>query len=101
MSREFRCDALDTPQAYISNKKCPLRNALLIQHCYIPYGTTQLEKTIKNRQKGPFLALKCPLFGSVGVPDDPNGVPANPITPIHQHFADWDVKRAYLVILGP
>ena len=29
-------------------------NALLIQHCYIPYGTTQLKKKIKNKQKGPF-----------------------------------------------
>ena len=29
-------------------------NALLIQHCYIPYGTTQLKKTTKNKQKGPF-----------------------------------------------
>ena len=37
------------------------RNALLIQHCHSPYRTTQLKKTIKNRQKGPVLAIKVPL----------------------------------------
>ena len=26
MSKAFRCNALDTPQAYISNKKCPSQN---------------------------------------------------------------------------
>ena len=30
------------------------RNALLIQHCYIPYGTPRLKKTIKKGKKGPF-----------------------------------------------
>ena len=39
------------------------RNALLIQHCYIPYGTTQLEKTIKKRQKGPVWPPKDPFGG--------------------------------------
>ena len=37
------------------------RNALLIQHCYSPYRTTQFEKTIKKRQKGPVLARKGPF----------------------------------------
>ena len=39
------------------------RNALLIQHCYSPYGTTQLEKTTKNRQKGPVWAPKRHFWG--------------------------------------
>ena len=43
------------------------RNALLIQHCYSPYRTTQSEKTIKKRQKGPVLAIKGP-FGDLGGP---------------------------------
>ena len=43
------------------------RNALLIQHCYSPYRTTQFEKTIKKRQKGPVLAIKGP-FGDLGGP---------------------------------
>ena len=43
------------------------RNALLIQHCHSPYRTTQLKKTIKNRQKGPILAIKGP-FGDLGGP---------------------------------
>ena len=43
------------------------RNALLIQHCYSPYRTTQFEKTIKKRQKGPVLAIKVP-FGDLGGP---------------------------------
>ena len=38
------------------------QNSLLIQHCYNPCRTTQLEKIIKNRQKGPVLAIK----GAVG-----------------------------------
>ena len=42
------------------------RNALLIQHCYIPYGTTQLEKTIKKRQKGPVWPPKDPFGGPWG-----------------------------------
>ena len=37
------------------------RNALLIQHCYSPYRTTQFEKTTKKRQKGPVLARKGPF----------------------------------------
>ena len=37
------------------------QNALLIQHCYSPYRTTQFEKTIKKRQKGPVLAIKGPF----------------------------------------
>ena len=43
------------------------RNALLIQHCYSPFGTTQFEKTVKNRQKGPVWASKYP-FGGPGGP---------------------------------
>ena len=43
------------------------RNALLIQHCYSPYRTTQFEKTIKKRQKGPVLVIKGP-FGDLGGP---------------------------------
>ena len=43
------------------------RNALLIQHCYSPYRTTQFEKTIKKRQKGPVLAIKGP-FRDLGGP---------------------------------
>ena len=43
------------------------RNALFIQHCYSPYRTTQFEKTIKKRQKGPVLAIKGP-FGDLGGP---------------------------------
>ena len=43
------------------------RNALLFQHCYSPYRTTQFEKTIKKRQKGPVLAIKGP-FGDLGGP---------------------------------
>jgi hypothetical protein len=45
------------------------RNALLTQHCYSPYGTTQLEKTIKNRQKGAFWA-KTGSFGYHGSPEE-------------------------------
>ena len=43
------------------------RNALLIQHCCSPFGTTQFEKTVKNRQKGPVWASKYP-FGGPGGP---------------------------------
>ena len=43
------------------------RNSLLIQHCYSPFGTTQFEKTVKNRQKGPIWASKYP-FGGPGGP---------------------------------
>ena len=43
------------------------RNALLIQHCYSPYRTTQFEKTTKKRQKGPVLARKGP-FGDFRSP---------------------------------
>ena len=43
------------------------RNALLIQHCYSPYRTTQFEKMTKKRQKGPLLARKGP-FGDFRSP---------------------------------
>ena len=52
---------------------CPLTDlygtpgALLIQHCYSPFRTTQLVKTVKNRQKGHVLAIKGP-FGDLGGP---------------------------------
>ena len=50
------------------------RNALLIQHCYIPYGTTQLEKTIKKRQKGPVWPPKDPFWGPLRYSEG-NGLP--------------------------
>ena len=57
------------------------RNAWLIQHCYSPYGTTQLEKTGKKGsfwpQKAPFGATEV-LGGSRGGrfgPDCPQSVP--------------------------
>ena len=31
------------------------QNALLIQHCYSPYGTIQLEKTVKTGKNGLWL----------------------------------------------
>ena len=43
------------------------RNALLIQHCYSPYRTTQFEKTTKKRQKGLVLTRKGP-FGDFRSP---------------------------------
>ena len=46
------------------------RNALLIQHCYSPFGTTQYEKTVKNKPHGP----KYTLFGPVEVSNDLNRV---------------------------
>ena len=55
------------------------RNALLIQHCYSPYRTTQFEKTIKKRQKGPVLAIKGP-FGDLGGPD---------LVPTAPHWPAW------------
>ena len=55
------------------------RNALLIQHCYSPYRTTQFEKTIKKRQKGPVLAIKGP-FGVLGGPD---------LVPTAPHWPAW------------
>ena len=38
-----------------------LLGALLIQHCYSPFVTTQFEKTVENRQKGPVWASKYPF----------------------------------------
>ena len=49
------------------------RNALLIQHCYIPDGTTQLEKTIKKAKRAR-LAPKRPFWGPLRYSEG-NGLP--------------------------
>ena len=70
------------------------RNALLIQHCYSPYRTTQFEKTIKKRQKGPVLAIKGP-FGDLGGPD---------LVPTAPHWPAWVglmVTTHFDLVLGP
>jgi len=70
------------------------RNALLIQHCYSPYRTTQFEKTIKKRQKGPVLAIKGP-FGDLGGPD---------LVPTAPHWPAWVglmVTTYFDLVLGP
>ena len=43
------------------------QNALLIQHCYNQFGTTQFKKTVKNWQKGPVLASKYPFGAPEGL----------------------------------
>ena len=49
---------------------CNERNAWLIQHCFSPYGTTQLEKTGKKGsfgpQKDPFGGSWCPRWAQGG-----------------------------------
>ena len=70
------------------------RNALLIQHCYSSYRTTQFEKTIKKRQKGPVLAIKGP-FGDLGGPD---------LVPTAPHWPAWhlsSIVSPLTRILGP
>ena len=54
---------------YDPKKRAEQRNAWLIQHCYSPYGTTQLEKTGK---KGSFGPRKAP-FGAPEVLGGPRG----------------------------
>ena len=58
------------------------RNAWLIQHCFSPYGTTQLEKTGK---KGSFGPRKAP-FGALEVLGGPGEADLIPTTP---HWPAW------------
>ena len=68
------------------------RNAWLIQHCYSPYGTTQLKKTGKKGsfgpQKDPFGGSWCPRWAQGGR-SGPNYTWLACLGWIHGHHTLW------------
>ena len=63
------------------------RNAWLIQHCYSPYGTTQLEKTGKKGSFGP----RKTLFGALEILGVSSG------TDLFPTALDWPAWGEFMV----
>ena len=97
------------------------RNAWLIQHCFSPYGTTQLEKTGKKGsfgpQKAPIGVLEVlggprggrfdpnyPRLARLGAPDvlgEPRGADLVPTTPDWPAWIGFMVTTHFDLVSGP
>merc|ERR1712055_880970 len=74
------------------------RNAWLIQHCYSPYGTTQLEKTGK---KGIRLGPERPLLGPWRPSEGPGEADLIPTTPDWPAWVGFMVNTHFDLVSGP
>ena len=74
------------------------RNAWLIQHCFSPYGTTQLEKTGK---KGFVWAPKGPFWGLLMSSVSPGGADLVPTTPDWPAWVGFMVTTHFDLVSGP
>ena len=89
MSKAFRCNALDTPQAYISNKKCPSQNWAVDRGQIALFGPPC---------EGHFFCFKYRLVGCL---EHRSGMPCSSSTVISQMEHPGSRKRSRKGKKGP